>query len=80
MADGLDLYRHNPLLWCSMAVTELNEFDFEDAAQCQPAHVRLLVERTMDFITQCFVEEDLPVPTAEQVLEHTLKRIQVLRS
>lgn len=80
MTDGLDLYRRNPLLWCSMVVTELNEFDFEDAAQCQPAHVRLLVERSMDFITQCFEEEDLPAPTAEQILEHTLKRIQVLRS
>ena len=80
MADGLDEYRDKPLLWCSRAVLELNEFDVEDVAQCQPTHVQLLVERTMDFISPCFADEDLPAPTAAQVLEHTLKRIEMLRS
>lgn len=80
MADGLDEYRHKPLLWCSLAVLELNEFDIEDDAQCSPANIQLLVERTMEFITQCFEEEELPVPTAEQVLQHTLKRVELLRS
>ena len=80
MADGLDEYRHKPLLWCSLAVLELNEFDIEDDVQCLPANIQLLVEHTMDFITGCFEEEDLPVPTAEQVLSHTLKRLEILRS
>ena len=80
MADGLDEYRHKPLLWCSLAVLELNEFDIEDDAQCSPANIQLLVERNMEFITQCFEEEELPAPTAEQVLSHTLKRVELLRS
>jgi len=80
MADGLDEYKHKPLLWCSLAVLELNEFDVEDDAQCSPVNIQLLVERTMEFITGCFEEEELPVPTAEQVLQNTLKRVELLRS
>ena len=80
MADGFEESRHKPLHWCSLAVLELNEFDIEDDAQCSPANIQLLVERTMEFITQCFKEEELPVPTAEQVLSHTLKRVELLRS
>lgn len=75
MSDGLDEYRHDPMLWSSLVVLELNEFDIEDAVQCQPENVRLLVERSMDFITANFEDEDLSVPSVEQVLEHALKYI-----
>jgi hypothetical protein len=80
MSDGLDEYKHDPMLWSSLVVLELNEFDIEDAVQCQPENVRLLVERSMDFITGSFDYEDLPVPSVEQVLEHALKYIAEWRS
>jgi hypothetical protein len=80
MHDGLDEYRHNPMLWSSLVVLELNEFDIEDAVQCQPENVRLLVERSMEFITANFEDEDLSVPSVEQVLEHALKYIAERRS
>lgn len=80
MSDGLDEYRHNPMLWCSLVVLELNEFDIEDEEQCSPENVMRLVERTMEFITQCFEDEDLPVPSAAKVLQHTLKRIKMLQT
>ena len=80
MSDGLDEYRHNPMLWCSLVVLELNEFDIEDAVQCQPENVRLLVVRSMEFITGSFDYEGLPVPSVEQVLEHALKCIAERRS
>lgn len=80
MADGLGEYRHNPLLWCSLAVLELNEFDIEDDAQCTRANIQLLVERTMEFISQCFEDEEMPVPSAAAVLTHTLKRVATLRT
>jgi hypothetical protein len=80
MADGLNEYRHKPLLWCSLAVLEINEFDIEDDSQCTPENIQRLVERTMEFITVCFEDEELPVPTATQIIEHTLKRVELLRS
>ena len=54
MSDGLNEYRHDPLLWCAVAVREQNEFDIYDDEQCRPENVRLLVERSMDFITANF--------------------------
>lgn len=80
MSDGLDEYRHNPMLWCALAVLELNEFDIEDEEQCRPENVKRLVERTMEFITGSFEYEDLPVPSAAQVVQHTLKQIAMLRT
>jgi hypothetical protein len=80
MTDALSEYRTNPMLWCAMAVLELNQCDVYDDGQCEAAHVKLLVQDTMEFITYNFEEEQLPVPTADEVLKHTLKRVQQLRS
>ena len=80
MSDGLNEYRHDPLLWCAVAVREQNEFDIYDDEQCRPENVKRLVERTMEFITLCFEDEDLPVPSSAQVLQHTLKRLKIWRT
>jgi len=73
--DGLDEYRHNPMLWAvEVVLMHLDQMDGNP--RDQSSIIKALNDGAYDFISACFEDEELRCPTLDEVTSATLQRVK----
>ena len=73
--DGLDEYRHNPMLWAvEVVLMHLDQMDGNP--RDKSSIIKALNDGAYDFISVCFEDEELRCPTVDEVTSATLQRIK----
>lgn len=75
--DGIDQYKHNPLLWAALVL--LDHIDTDDADQFSEINLHNVLNKigAYEFIVESFLEEGFEKPSTSDIVRSALELYKI---